>query len=128
MAYTKNTWNTGDIVTSEKLNHMEDGIAGGGNIFVVGGVTVDSKGQLEGTLDKTWQEVHDAMLSKICILITANDIGIVQELITDAFIGTGGGYGGGYVVTTSKGSWFTTSTANGYPAAGDGGNGSDSPK
>ena len=33
MSYTKNTWQTGDIVTAEKLNHMEDGIesAGGGS-------------------------------------------------------------------------------------------------
>lgn len=26
MAYTKTTWNTGDVITAEKLNHMEDGI------------------------------------------------------------------------------------------------------
>lgn len=26
--YEKQTWNTGDIITEEKLNHMEDGIAG----------------------------------------------------------------------------------------------------
>ena len=30
MAYEKNTWVTGDIITEEKLNHMEDGIAGAG--------------------------------------------------------------------------------------------------
>lgn len=28
MAYTKNNWHTGDIVTAAKLNNMEDGIAG----------------------------------------------------------------------------------------------------
>lgn len=27
MAYEKNIWNTGDVITSVKLNHMEDGIA-----------------------------------------------------------------------------------------------------
>lgn len=27
MAYEKQTWACGDIVTAEKLNHMEDGIA-----------------------------------------------------------------------------------------------------
>jgi hypothetical protein len=27
MSYSKQTWVTGDIVTAEKLNHMEDGIA-----------------------------------------------------------------------------------------------------
>ena len=31
MAYEKQTWKTGDVITQEKLNHMEDGIAGGGD-------------------------------------------------------------------------------------------------
>ena len=26
MAYTKNEWHTGDVITEEKLVHMEDGI------------------------------------------------------------------------------------------------------
>ena len=29
MSYEKQTWETGDIVTSAKLNHLEDGIANG---------------------------------------------------------------------------------------------------
>lgn len=29
MAYEKNTWVTGDVITAEKLNHAEDGIAAG---------------------------------------------------------------------------------------------------
>lgn len=29
MSYVKNEWKRGDIVTAEKLNHMEDGIVGG---------------------------------------------------------------------------------------------------
>ena len=28
MAYTKQTWNTGDVIAAQKLNHMEDGISG----------------------------------------------------------------------------------------------------
>lgn len=31
MAYEKQTWTTGDVITQEKLNHMEDGIAGAGS-------------------------------------------------------------------------------------------------
>lgn len=27
MAYEKTTWSTGDIITAEKLNHLEDGVA-----------------------------------------------------------------------------------------------------
>lgn len=34
MAYSKQTWTNGDVITAEKLNHMEDGIAaGGGAVF-----------------------------------------------------------------------------------------------
>ena len=35
MAYEKNTWASGDVVTSEKLNHIEDGIADSGGIVTV---------------------------------------------------------------------------------------------
>lgn len=35
MSYTKNTWVTGDIITQEKLNHMEDGIEAAGTIDTV---------------------------------------------------------------------------------------------
>ena len=31
MAYIKNSWKSGDVITATKLNHMEDGIAEGGS-------------------------------------------------------------------------------------------------
>lgn len=34
MAYNKTTWASGDVVTSEKLNHIEDGIAGAGALVL----------------------------------------------------------------------------------------------
>lgn len=64
MAYEKNTWASGDVVTSAKLNHMEDGIAGGGS----GGTpiinttrTVGTNNSTVFTFDKTFAEVK-AML------------------------------------------------------------------
>ena len=34
MAYEKQTWQSGDVITAAKMNHIEDGIAsGGGGIF-----------------------------------------------------------------------------------------------
>ncbi len=56
MSYEKQTWATGDTITADKLNHMEDGIATGGGVLVV-------HGAIDGaimTLDKTWQEIYDA--------------------------------------------------------------------
>lgn len=58
MSYTKQTWTTGDTITAEKLNHMEDGIGeGAGGIFVVHG-TMNEEQRM--TLDKTWQQIVDA--------------------------------------------------------------------
>ena len=34
MSYTKQTWVTGDTITAEKLNHIEDGIGSGGSLIV----------------------------------------------------------------------------------------------
>lgn len=55
MAYIKQTWNTGDTITAEKLNHMEDGIASlsgydfvltdGLNGFSADGLSVDEMKQ-----------------------------------------------------------------------------------
>ena len=57
MAYTKQTWVTGDIISAEKLNHMEDGIAGALTALrlteTVSGTT--------HTLDYTWKQIHDFM-------------------------------------------------------------------
>lgn len=54
MAYEKQTWVTGEVITKEKLNHMEDGIANsGGGMFIVN-VDEDNK------LDKTWNEIMNA--------------------------------------------------------------------
>lgn len=55
MSYTPNTWATGDTITAEKLNNMEQGIAG------AGGVLVATMTYPESTFNKTWQEIYDAM-------------------------------------------------------------------
>lgn len=64
MAYTKQTWTSGETVTSAKLNHMEDGIAeggSGGGVFVVN-FTYDEQTQ-KYTADKTLQEIGTAAMS-----------------------------------------------------------------
>lgn len=57
MAYTKTTWNTGDVITAEKLNHMEDGIASGGVLLV----NVTPTSETEGTADKSYSEILEAL-------------------------------------------------------------------
>lgn len=50
MAYTKQTWETGQVITAEKLNHMEDGIEGGAVMVLEGTPTYDGNGGYGGTM------------------------------------------------------------------------------
>lgn len=67
MSYTPTNWKDGDIVTAEKLNKLENGVAGGGTLIIH--INVD---ELTGmrTLDKTLKEINDAfMVGKVCIVV-----------------------------------------------------------
>lgn len=73
MAYEKQTWADGDIITQEKLNHMEDGIANaGGGVLIVNATTTTSEGGTSTTLDKTWQEIYDAVMSTGAVIMENN--------------------------------------------------------
>jgi len=87
------------------------GESSGGGVFVVRMTSLD-----ESTfeLDKTWQEIFDAMQSKFCYV---NQYDTQQSLITDV-AEVLGQYE--VVITQVKNSalstvTFTASTANGYP-------------
>lgn len=54
MSYTINKWSKGDVVTSAKLNHIEEGIASAG-VLVVDLVMVDGVVRL----GETWQTIYD---------------------------------------------------------------------
>lgn len=61
MAYEKQTWQTGETITAQKLNHMEDGIASGGSsdLFIIS-ATQDPISE-DITLDKTFAEINTAI-------------------------------------------------------------------
>ena len=113
MAYTKQTWNNGDIITADKLNHIEDGIANAGGLFVVHANEID--GNL--TMDKTWQEIYDALASDalvICSTTTEQDVYI--KIFNRACINNDIYYiadGADYEATTT----FYAYSANDYPVA-----------
>lgn len=56
MGYVKNTWQSGDVVTAAKLNHIEDGIA---NAAI--SIRLTTEDEVFYTADKTWKEIYDAM-------------------------------------------------------------------
>lgn len=58
MSYEKQTWVTGEIVTADKLNHMEDGIAasGGGGFDVMFEITFIEDGDPIVTVNVSYSE------------------------------------------------------------------------
>lgn len=70
MSYTPTVWNTGDIVSSQKLNKLEEGVEGAYEVMVIN--------DTNGTLDKTWQEIYDAMAQKNqCVIV--KDRGSIED-------------------------------------------------
>lgn len=67
MAYEPTNWKTGDVVTSAKLNKMEQGIAESGT-FIANYVYGDST-----TLDKTMGEIREAINSGMNVVVTSDD-------------------------------------------------------
>lgn len=63
MSYEPTNWKDGDLVTSAKLNKMEQGIAenNGSSILKVGLVS----GENGASLDKTFKEIRDAIKEQI---------------------------------------------------------------
>lgn len=63
MSYVQQTWETGDIITAEKLNHIESGIggeSGGGSSYKVNPTLGQEDPQTHKviiTLDKTYAEI-----------------------------------------------------------------------
>lgn len=113
MAYTKQTWTSGETVTAAKLNHMEDGIAngesGGSGVLVV---HVDNN----YTMDKTWQEITDALNAGM--VVTSPSIG------TFSFIARTWVSGSVYMLSLMYASdsglqseSYETDSANGNPVA-----------
>lgn len=110
MSYDKNTWQTGDVITANKLNHMEDGIAGAGG----GGVLALTEDE-HNTLDHTWQEIADATFA----VLNYEDGDGMTIVLTKAVYGENAGQygigfvGGSYMPDAPR--FYIASSVNGYP-------------
>lgn len=67
MSYEPTNWKDGDLVTSAKLNKMEQGIANG--VLVVGCTRTEDT----ITLDKTWKQIYDADYAVCVEKVEEND-------------------------------------------------------
>lgn len=99
MPYLKQTWQTGDVVTSAKLNHMEDGIEAAGGGFKVT-VTVTGKPPAQTySSDKTYAEIYEAAIggSLPYAIISAGDVVSMVLPLTAIYYGNGAFFGGALV-------------------------------
>ena len=78
MSYTPNTWQTGDTVTAEKLNHMETGIDNVANPFIV--TLTPTAQDYSGVTDRSNREVYDAYVAGRQIVAALN-LGTEVEII-----------------------------------------------
>lgn len=69
MAYTPNTWKNGDVVTSSKLNNLEQGVAAAGALYV-------HYSDLDSTpaCDKTFAQINAAIAAGTPV-IAVEDLG-----------------------------------------------------
>lgn len=106
MSYEPTNWKDGDLVTSAKLNKLEQGVANGDGIFIV---HVNTQ---TGALDKTWQEIYDAGFG----VMTASNNGLIFyrpiTIIDPNRFGIGIETGG----TMADVEWYIAQSADDYPA------------
>lgn len=62
MSYEPTNWKTGDVVTSAKLNKLEQGVASGGGMVVTMTFASDTG---KHSLDKNYKEISEAVQSGI---------------------------------------------------------------
>ena len=98
MAYEPTVWKSGDVVTSAKLNKIEQGIANAGAMIVHDN---------DGTLDKTWQEIYDA--APLVWLITNGNYVQMTSIDIEGF------YVGFYDASGTTAYDYEASSADGYP-------------
>ena len=101
MAYTPTEWETGDIITAEKLNKAEQGIAAANADVLI--VTAS-----EGTLDKKFSEIYSAFPK---VLYAYDDEGeVLYSPVAHFFIADGSEY-----EVKFGNERYKASTADGYP-------------
>lgn len=109
MSYTPTQWKDGDLVTSAKLNKLEQGVANGGGIMVI-------HEDENGILDKTWQEIYNGGFG--VIMAEMPDSFLMYAPITQIFNNGNNLFSIVTIGVTSEGVGavlYQTQSSNGYP-------------
>lgn len=108
MTYTPTTWKSGDVVTSSKLNNMENGITDANSMIVIVDFDDDT-----GNLDITAGELMAlGVAQKLVLTRTVESENSVEYDIIRSFYD-----GNGYIFTTMFHATYTASTASDNPQA-----------
>ena len=87
MAYEIQEWHPGDIITAEKLNHIEEGIVNSEFLDI----------EIVGTeVQATWQEIYDPMNNNRLVRLYRNDGNSTARTFIDGCASLGGKY---YIAT-----------------------------
>lgn len=65
MSYTPTTWQSGDVITSTKLNKLEQGVADSATVLI----TTMSQSGSTYVLDKTFEEIYTALRNSIPVFV-----------------------------------------------------------
>lgn len=112
MSYMKTTWQDGDVISAERLNNMENGIANAAIMFIVN-ITENND---EIVLDKTWQEIYNASENAIPVYIYAKNNneyegqGIFVDRVKEIYV-----FNNLYTVVTVDGNLYSTPSPSDYP-------------
>jgi len=117
MAYEKQTWTNGDVITADKLNHIEDGIINGG-VFTFT-ATQNDNGII---LNKTWREIKNAIENGMICVFTYTDESVTDQSATIQLNSSLDMESSEYSVNVamavagSAATTFSTDSENGYPS------------
>lgn len=117
MSYEPTNWKAGDVVTSAKLNKLEQGVAGG--ILIVHSEKIGST-ESNRRLDKTWMEIHNALFNGTIVLVLTDLTdeyaeNVLVSFITRVFTAHEQQPQLYYVYINNSEDGYTTDSANGYP-------------
>lgn len=121
MGYIPTEWQTGDVITAEKLNNIENGVASVGSGTLCVGLT----GEHIDTLSETWQTINDAMESGKIVFITYAlpeflGGGIVTTIVYKAELSDGLYIVSAKDLTSAITVTYQTDSASGYPVVSNG--------
>lgn len=97
MSYVKTVWETGDVITAEKLNNLEDGVANAGSVLKLT-FTEDPNNEGVFVCNHTWQEIYNAFANGDIVIKweayheSDDDYGATIEFLSTAYLQPGVGY------------------------------------